>query len=52
MRRKETNESLRNLAQQALDTKDWSLVEDADVSEVTDMSNLFNGINGIVIKIP
>jgi len=41
MSRKETNKSLRNLVETAQETGDWTPVEQADVSAVTDMSRLF-----------
>jgi len=46
--RKETNESIRELIKTAQETGDWTPVEQADVSEVTDMSDLFKCVKGIV----
>jgi len=44
MGKKETNESLRSLVRKAQETGDWTPVEQADVSEVTDMYALFRGV--------
>jgi len=41
MRRKETKESLKELVRTASETGDWTPVEQADVSGVTDMSGMF-----------
>jgi len=48
IKRYETKKSIRELIKQASESGDWSLVQDADVSNVTDMPKLFHEIKGIV----
>jgi len=42
-----TRSAINRLIQKAQETGDWSKVENANVSEMTDMSNLFYNLNGI-----
>ena len=42
-----TREELDRLIEKAQNSNDWSRVENANVSEIADMSNLFYGIKGI-----